>query len=1306
MSRVQQDTFIDDTEEFCPLCVEEFDIQDRNFRPCPCGYQICQFCYNNIKNNLNNLCPACRRPYDEKTIEWKVITAEEIRADQNKKNRQLSEKRKLEAQKREIDALNRKHLSGLRVIQKNLVYVTGLNPRIPEEDLLQTLRGKSYFGQYGKIIKIVDAEVCIDAVDGSQNGDRTLRATYGTTKYCSAYLRNEACPNRNCMFLHEPGEEADSYDRQQMSTFTVRQQEGAPSQALPPQHQSSVAAATPTHQVHPPPTQQQSAQMARVGSHQGGSSSMGDNGESSALPSTANWAKNPPTPAIRSVAPIIQPQGSAILSKGSTPSPRSVPAAPMIQTQSQESGKSGSSLGKAPASTGSGGSSGPGPVGKPPSGLVANNQTSEASSPSTQDPTAKTLRSPTKPSQPDLPIQVQEHLKRLENCVRAVSNPKFRFVFSTEGMTEEDIADLEKMPPMFDRHGGRRRRENAERLRAQQQQQQHEEAENDIPQPQPPVGTMAAAPGLVPLNMTGRGNTPSQRDLLKEVVPNHPQQQLLGTFQQQENLQHQQAMRVLTPGGILHPQQQQQQQQQPQQQQIQQSFSPFGAMGNPQQQQQQAHGGSLHTRQTSRYNFANDNPATASTSVNPRGNIAHMTEQLRMMPQQAQQQQQLHNQQQLAAQFYGAGGAPGLSGGMLGGTVQQPPPGLKSAPTPPAPGMGGIPMGGLHGLSGQFSGLGLGGHHNKSESSDALLRELMRGNGAGALGNPGLGGRAGDGKRMHVDSYWGGGSAKPNPVGDLADPSILQQPQQQMQHHQGGIQTSQQGSGVTAQERKLTPGMVDEDEFPALAPSTKENVVALPPIASTLKSKKPPPGPIGAKKKDETLEATKPEPTRSVQTKGKPVLPSVNTAAAANSSGPRAISPAIVTPSAVSYEGTTPISPAPPTAANIVKQGPRMIRILSSSSNMTSPAIKTPIGGGIGIGESDTASNGGSSRPVSPPPNYQQASKKLKTKSAMKKERIAAARKEAEEKERERERLERGTVTQAPVVGRMKKKGRKKGTTAGAGDSVAGGDYADEEKEEEKEAEASNTAVSEAVVTPVTVSLPSPVKESNTVTNIPSPTKARTPTPVPTPAPTSAAIPAHTPSSTPNAPTAPAVEQEENQQSSKTAAQLLAELQATTGIKFSELDMFKPLTTLKWEHYITSEEIQLIKAAVAENNTSQPILTVEPGCNPYQYPIRGGGLVNISLATTPTGFQMMGLSAAQQERYTRLEERQTRAKAWQKWTVESLDFDECDKEVGNGGDASVEELEKTVYASRKEAEGIEKKLEKLLKRNKKLVGLS
>jgi hypothetical protein len=39
--------------------------------------QICQFCYNNIKTTMNGLCPACRRPYDDSTIEWKTISSEE-----------------------------------------------------------------------------------------------------------------------------------------------------------------------------------------------------------------------------------------------------------------------------------------------------------------------------------------------------------------------------------------------------------------------------------------------------------------------------------------------------------------------------------------------------------------------------------------------------------------------------------------------------------------------------------------------------------------------------------------------------------------------------------------------------------------------------------------------------------------------------------------------------------------------------------------------------------------------------------------------------------------------------------------------------------------------------------------------------------------------------------------------------------------------------------------------------------------------------------------------------------------------------
>ncbi|ABN68513.2 transcriptional repressor general negative regulator of transcription subunit 4 [Scheffersomyces stipitis CBS 6054] len=245
------DSFISDNEEeYCPLCVEEMDISDKNFKPCPCGYQICQFCYNNIKQNpeLNGRCPGCRRLYDDESVEYKTISAEEYRLQQLKKEKREREKKQREKEKKETEMANKKHLAGLRVVQKNLVYVTGLNPPCNPEDLHSVLRSDKYFGQYGKISKIVintktptasgshhhhqnpglvvyvtfakkeDALKCINELDGSLCDGRVLRAAHGTTKYCSSYLRGHPCPNPNCMFLHEPGEEADSYTRKDLST--------------------------------------------------------------------------------------------------------------------------------------------------------------------------------------------------------------------------------------------------------------------------------------------------------------------------------------------------------------------------------------------------------------------------------------------------------------------------------------------------------------------------------------------------------------------------------------------------------------------------------------------------------------------------------------------------------------------------------------------------------------------------------------------------------------------------------------------------------------------------------------------------------------------------------------------------------------------------------------------------------------------------------------------------------------------------------------------------------------------------------
>lgn len=63
----------------------------------------------------------------------------------NKKKEEKYEKRK-----RTVDS--RKHLADLRVVQKNLVFVVGITARIADAELL---KGKEYFGRFGKIHKVV-----------------------------------------------------------------------------------------------------------------------------------------------------------------------------------------------------------------------------------------------------------------------------------------------------------------------------------------------------------------------------------------------------------------------------------------------------------------------------------------------------------------------------------------------------------------------------------------------------------------------------------------------------------------------------------------------------------------------------------------------------------------------------------------------------------------------------------------------------------------------------------------------------------------------------------------------------------------------------------------------------------------------------------------------------------------------------------------------------------------------------------------------------------------------------------------------
>ncbi|KAL4105520.1 hypothetical protein PRIC1_003582 [Phytophthora ramorum] len=229
----------DEEQDCCPLCMEELDITDKTFNACPCGYQVCLWCWHQIKNEYNALCPACRQPYAELSKQKNPLDRDDVvRRTKQRKQKEKSERRS--AAQAKHSTVNRKSLQNVRVMQRNLVYVIGLPVRFAEEDIL---RSNECFGQYGKIVKAVvnkshlsadranatasayitfankeDALCCIVAIDGYYLDGSMLRASFGTTKYCNFFLRNMQCNNPDCLYLHELGDDDDSFTKEEMQS--------------------------------------------------------------------------------------------------------------------------------------------------------------------------------------------------------------------------------------------------------------------------------------------------------------------------------------------------------------------------------------------------------------------------------------------------------------------------------------------------------------------------------------------------------------------------------------------------------------------------------------------------------------------------------------------------------------------------------------------------------------------------------------------------------------------------------------------------------------------------------------------------------------------------------------------------------------------------------------------------------------------------------------------------------------------------------------------------------------------------------
>ncbi|CAG7996985.1 unnamed protein product [Penicillium salamii] len=679
------DSVIDDDDEFCPLCIEEFDLSDKNFKPCPCGYQICQFCYNNIKTqNEEGRCPNCRRGYDDSTIQYKIPDAEEFKADLALKHRKAAAAKKKEAERREIEASSRKNLAGVRVVQKNLVYVIGLNPTIRDENqLLQTLRGREYFGQYGEIEKIVvskakpggnpnqgigvyvtfsrksDAATCIGAVDGSGNGDRVLRAQYGTTKYCSSFLRNEQCNNRNCTFLHETGEDSDSYSRQDLSSMNTI---STPRQSLPP---------TPSHVRTVQPI---SHPMRRQPSKDESISSRSGVPDGPALPSSASWA-------TKDAAAIQRTRRASLSGSQASNSPR--PASVNVST----------------------------PVEEP--------KRAERPSPTASEAQQSPAEAETQSPPPPRPRRTTQRLKQptpFDELLKDITSPDFRFSFSTAELSAEEVKLIKDYPSFIDPFGGVKRRAMREKVEQERFSREHEllrnvAAEEDSREAgslqlggepedaNPPRGRQSR-------ESHGAIQPPSQQDTAENSTVGSPVSTASHQFQG-----------LNLAGRSLTPLQQQQ-------------LMLLKSAGNQQagladplssaalDQAAQVRQGLIHNqmaqinalqaaqnRQSSRFSF-NESGSKNMPNARMLGQMQSASPNPLSAP---------SPQHSLASGFYASG-------------VQGPPPGLKTAGTPPISGGGMFAQG--HGFTS-----GIGGNGGKQDATPELMRELLRGRTGTNVGN-------------------------------------------------------------------------------------------------------------------------------------------------------------------------------------------------------------------------------------------------------------------------------------------------------------------------------------------------------------------------------------------------------------------------------------------------------------------------------------------------------------------------------------------------------------------------------------------
>ena len=499
------------------------------------------------------------------------------------------------------------------------------------------------------------------------------------------------------MFLHEAGEDLDSFSRQDLSSINaVPTQRPAPPSSSP---SSSSKQSKQPPQPQPPPQQAPQTVTAAIQLRTQQVSrdepmSRSDSGDGSALPSSASWAaKNAQSDSRISSKPASVSAPSPVATTASLPSHAAENEIPNVQ-------------------------------------------------PPRQDPEANAA-SQSRTILMDRLLSTGVH--PLNRAMQIVLESSFKFTFDRSIYSDDVLREIDAYPPLFDVNGGlvRYRLEQErqqERLKHEEERQalgpvaaveeddnpasgslqlggepETQDGHNEGPTPittnlrnaiRPPYSaTSSTSHGLgestflgnnsSALPFSARSLTPQQQQQLSFLRSNNNHQSPVNNSQYPPNY---------SGNTSLHHHQQ---------------SNPFQS---PTSGLSQIPGLPGHSRQASRYNFSNESVSASSTGK-AAANTQLMGQQAGLMP----LNQGKHFQSTPMVQ-------PSLQNNHFYSGVHGPPPGLKSSGTPPVSGGGMFGQG--HGFASAMGGsLGLGGGNVGSKNSnEELMRELFRGRGGNVNG--------------------------------------------------------------------------------------------------------------------------------------------------------------------------------------------------------------------------------------------------------------------------------------------------------------------------------------------------------------------------------------------------------------------------------------------------------------------------------------------------------------------------------------------------------------------------------------------